>query len=201
MYQHFFKLFFDFILGIILFCVSVPFFIVIVILISVISGGNPFFIQKRSGRNGRIFKIIKFKTMNDRRDEDGNLLPDSERLTTVGAFIRKTSLDELPQIINVIRGDMSFVGPRPLLVEYLPLYNDFQQQRHRVKPGITGWAQVNGRNAISWDEKFKLDVYYVNNISFFLDVKILLLTVKKVFCSEGINSTSEVTMVKFNGNN
>ena len=143
---------------------------------------------------------MKFKTMNDRKDASGNLLPDADRLTSTGKFVRKTSLDEIPQLINVIKGDMSLIGPRPLLPEYLPLYNSHQRRRHQVRPGITGWAQVNGRNAISWDQKFDYDVWYVDHLNFLLDVKILILTVKKVFVSEGINSNTAATMEKFTGN-
>jgi lipopolysaccharide/colanic/teichoic acid biosynthesis glycosyltransferase len=163
--------------------------------------GHVFFFQLRPGLNGKIFKVIKFKTMNDRRDSTGQLLPDADRLTALGKFIRKTSLDEIPQLLNVIKGDMSLVGPRPLLVEYLPLYNETQKRRHNVKPGITGWAQVNGRNAISWSQKFAYDIYYVDNVSLMMDIKILFLTVKKVFVSEGINSATSVTMEKFTGEN
>jgi lipopolysaccharide/colanic/teichoic acid biosynthesis glycosyltransferase len=163
--------------------------------------GKPFFIQKRPGLHGRIFKIIKFKTMNDKKDAAGTLLPDAQRLTAIGIFVRKTSLDELPQLLNVIKGDMSIVGPRPLLPEYLPLYTAEQAMRHNVKPGITGWAQVNGRNAISWEQKFEYDVWYVNNISFILDFKIFFLTIKKVFISEGINMEGLVTTEAFKGTN
>src|SRR5690606_31873546 len=147
----------------------------------VANNGRPFFLQPRPGKGGEVFKIIKFKTMNDKKDADGNLLSDAERLTPIGAFIRKTSLDEIPQLINVLKGDMSLIGPRPLLVQYLPLYNEFQKRRHEVRPGMTGWAQVNGRNTISWDKKFEYDVWYVDHLSFLLDMKILLLTIKKVF--------------------
>lgn len=160
-----------------------------------------FFLQARPGRHGKIFKVIKFKTMNDNRDLSGNLLPDEVRLTKIGRFIRSTSLDELPQLINVLKGDMSLIGPRPLLVQYLPLYSKEQARRHDVRPGITGWAQVNGRNTIGWNEKFELDVWYVNHVSFWLDVKILFLTLKKVFKREGINQDGSATMPAFNGNN
>jgi lipopolysaccharide/colanic/teichoic acid biosynthesis glycosyltransferase len=159
-----------------------------------------FFFQERVGKSNVIFKILKFKTMNDLKDSEGNLLSDAERLTSVGRFIRKTSLDEIPQLLNVIRGDMSLIGPRPLLVEYLPLYDEIQIRRHAVRPGITGWAQVNGRNAISWQQKFEYDVWYVDHCSFLLDIKILFLTVLKVFKSEGISSETSVTMEKFEGN-
>ena len=156
--------------------------------------------RRRPGKNGKIFKVIKFKTMNDRKNEKGELLPDADRLTAIGSFVRKTSLDELPQMLNVIKGDMSIVGPRPLLVEYLPLYDEVQRTRHDVRPGITGWAQVNGRNTISWKQKFEYDVWYVNNISFALDFKILLMTVRNVLKSEGISSETSATMEKFTGN-
>lgn len=177
-----------------------PIFIFVTIGLFFANGGKPFFFQLRPGRNGKIFKIIKFKTMNDKVDENGNLLPDADRLTKIGNFVRKTSLDEIPQLLNVIKGDMSLIGPRPLLPQYLELYNDFQMRRHEVKPGITGWAQVNGRNAISWQKKFEYDVWYVDNISFALDVKIFFLTLKKVFVREGISQQGEATMEMFKGN-
>lgn len=189
----------DFSVALTVFVVFSPLFIVLVLLLIVANDGKPFFFQPRPGKREKIFKVVKFKTMNDKKDKDGNLLSDAERLTPVGAFIRKTSLDELPQMINVIKGDMSIVGPRPLLVEYLPLYNETQKHRHDVKPGITGWAQTNGRNAIGWKQKFEYDVWYVQNISFALDFKILLRTILKVFKSEGISSDTSVTMEKFKG--
>lgn len=164
-------------------------------------GEGAFFTQKRPGKNGIFFRVIKFKTMTDKCDEDGNLLPDEQRLTKVGKFIRSTSIDELPQLINVLKGDMALVGPRPLLTQYLPLYNKEQMRRHEVRPGITGWAQVNGRNAISWTKKFELDVWYVNNLSFCLDLKIFFLTIKKVFYRVDINSANDVTMEDFDGTN
>lgn len=164
-------------------------------------GAGAFFLQERPGLHGKIFKVIKFKTMTDERDVEGNLLPDDKRLTKVGKFVRSTSIDELPQLINVLKGDMSFIGPRPLLPQYLPLYNKEQARRHEVRPGITGWAQVNGRNAISWTKKFELDVWYVDHCSFFLDLKIFFLTTKKVFVREGISSGTSVTMEPFTGNN
>lgn len=170
------------------------------LLLFISNNGKPLFFQKRPGKNEKIFKVIKFKTMNDKKNNEGNFLPDVERLTKVGQFVRKISLDEIPQLINVIKGDMSLIGPRPLLPEYLPLYNSEQKKRHKVRPGITGWAQVNGRNAISWQQKFKYDVWYVENRSFLLDLKIILLTIKKVFKSEGINKEGEATTVKFTGN-
>lgn len=189
----------DFTVAIVAFIVLFPIFLIAMILLAVANQGKPFFFQKRPGKNGRIFSIVKFKTMNDKKDAEGNLLPDADRLTSVGSFVRKTSLDEIPQLLNVLKGDMSLIGPRPLLVEYLPLYNQIQKRRHEVRPGITGWAQVNGRNAISWEQKFDYDVYYVDNVSFKLDVKILYLTVLKVFKSEGISAQGSVTMEKFTG--
>ena len=164
-------------------------------------GGGAFFFQERPGRYGKIFKVIKFKTMTDERDSEGHLLPDEKRLTKIGKFIRSTSIDELPQLINVLKGDMALIGPRPLLPQYLSLYNKEQARRHDVRPGITGWAQVNGRNAISWTKKFELDVWYVDHCSFLLDLKILLLTIKKVFVREGISSETSATMEPFTGNN
>lgn len=164
-------------------------------------GAGAFFMQERPGKDGKIFKVIKFKTMTDERDVDGKLLPDAERLTNIGRFVRSTSIDELPQLINVLKGDMSLIGPRPLLVQYLPLYNKEQARRHEVCPGITGWAQVNGRNAISWQKKFELDVWYVDHCSFLLDMKILFLTIKKVFVREGISQEGRATMETFKGAN
>lgn len=165
------------------------------------NGGSPFFTQTRPGKDGKLFKVIKFKTMNERTDSRGNLLPDDIRLTKVGRFVRKTSLDEIPQLINVIKGDMSLIGPRPLLVEYLDLYTAEQRRRHAVRPGITGWAQVNGRNTISWAEKFRYDLYYVDNLSFALDVRIFFITILKVFKAEGISGRGVATAEKFNGEN
>lgn len=164
-------------------------------------GAGAFFFQKRPGKNGNIFKVIKYKTMTDERDSVGNLLPDEKRLTKIGRFVRSTSIDELPQLINVLKGDMALIGPRPLLIQYLPLYNKEQIRRHAVRPGITGWAQVNGRNAISWTKKFELDVWYVDHCSFLLDLKIIGLTIKKVFVREGISSNTSATMEVFTGNN
>ena len=177
----------------------IPIFIIIILLYFKNGASEVFFMQYRPGRNEKLFRLIKFKTMNNKCDASGNLLPDAERLTAIGRFIRKTSLDELPQLWNVLKGDMSLVGPRPLLVEYMPLYNDMQKRRHEVRPGITGWAQVNGRNAISWEQKFEYDVWYVDNCSFLLDVKILWLTVLKVFRREGVNYSDNITMIKFKG--
>lgn len=174
---------------------------IVTIWLYIANQGEPFFYQKRPGMNGEIFSIIKFKTMNDRRDSSGKLLSDAERLTRIGSFVRKTSLDEIPQLLNVLKGDMSLIGPRPLLPEYLVLYNDFQKRRNEIKPGITGWAQVNGRNEISWEKKFELDVWYVDNINFFLDSKIFFLTLKKVFVREGISQHGEATMEMFKGSN
>ncbi|MDR1895903.1 MAG: sugar transferase [Prevotellaceae bacterium] len=201
MYNRFFKRFFDLILSIIGLIILSPLFILVTLLLAFANNGKPFFFQQRPGKNEKIFKVIKFKTMNDKKNVDENLLPDAERITKIGNFVRKTSLDEIPQLINIIKGNMSLVGPRPLLVEYLPLYNTEQKQRHNVRPGITGWAQVNGRNAISWAKKFELDVWYVDNLSFRIDLKIMFLTIKKVFVREGINSETSVTMEYFTGNN
>jgi undecaprenyl phosphate N,N'-diacetylbacillosamine 1-phosphate transferase len=200
MYRSFIKPGLDAIIALVGFILLSPIFFLVFIILLIANSGKPFFFQPRPGLHGKIFKVIKFKTMNDKKDKSGDLLPDEKRLTAAGKFIRKTSLDEIPQLLNVIKGDMSLVGPRPLLVEYLPLYNERQKKRHEVRPGITGWAQVNGRNAISWQKKFELDVWYVNHLSFSLDLKILLLTIKKVFVSEGINSATAVTMEKFSGN-
>jgi lipopolysaccharide/colanic/teichoic acid biosynthesis glycosyltransferase len=200
MYRQVFKPLTDRLVALIVLVLSLPLTLPVTVLLYFYNDGRPFFVQPRPGLKGKVFHIIKFKTMNDRRDAFGELLPDNERLTPVGKFVRKTSIDELPQLLNVLRGEMSLVGPRPLLVEYLPLYNAQQQRRHEVKPGITGWAQVNGRNALSWPQKFEYDVWYVENLCWALDVKILWLTVKKVFKSEGINSATAVTMEKFTGN-
>ncbi len=185
-------------LGLVLFS---PIMFILMVPIIISNRGHIFFIQNRPGKNEKRFRVIKLKTMTDKRDTEGNLLPDSDRLTSVGKFIRKTSLDEMPQLINVLKGDMSFVGPRPLLPGYLQLYNDFQKRRHEVKPGITGWAQVNGRNSISWEQKFEYDVWYVDHCSFLLDTKIILMTIKKVFKREGISQEGQVTMEFFKGTN
>jgi lipopolysaccharide/colanic/teichoic acid biosynthesis glycosyltransferase len=200
MYKRFFKRFLDVTLSLAGLIILSPIFIAVTILLFIVNKGKPFFTQLRPGRYEKIFKIIKFKTMNDKRGTDGNLLSDAERLISVGKFVRKTSLDEIPQLINVIKGDMSLIGPRPLLVEYLPLYNAEQKRRHEVRPGITGWAQVNGRNAISWEEKLSHDIWYLNHITLLLDMKIISLTLKKVFMSEGITSDRSVTMKYFTGN-
>ncbi len=178
-----------------------PLIVLLILLLALFQNGSVFFTQQRPGKGSRIFRVIKFKTMKDTRDNDGNLLPDSERITMIGRFIRSTSMDELPQLINVLKGDMSLIGPRPLLVKYLPLYSPSQARRHEVRPGITGWAQVNGRNAISWEQKFEYDVWYVDNMSFTLDIKILFLTIKKVMVREGISSGTAVTMEAFKGTN
>lgn len=201
MYRHLFKRISDCVISVILFMILLPVFTVIVFLLMIFHRGNPFFLQPRPGKQGKIFRIIKFKTMNDRKDKDGNLLPDAERLTGIGQWIRTTSLDEIPQLLNVVKGDMSLVGPRPLLPDYLPLYNEQQKRRHEVRPGITGWAQVHGRNTISWEKKFDLDVWYVDHLSLRVDLKILFLTIKKVCVREGISSDTSVTMEPFTGTN
>lgn len=199
MYQKAVKPTLDIFCGIVALILFSPILLIVTLLLYKSNDGKPFFYQERPGLNGKIFRIIKFKSMNDKRDAKGELLPDHIRLTPVGAFIRKTSLDEIPQLFNVVKGQMSFVGPRPLRVSYLPLYNEVQRRRHDVKPGITGWAQVNGRNAISWEQKFDYDVWYVKHISFLLDLKILFKTVEKVFKSEGVSAPGEVFMEKFMG--
>lgn len=199
MYRRLFKQLFDFFVALIGLVIASPFLLIVAILLAIANQGSLFFIQQRPGFRGKPFFVIKFKTMNDRKDKDGNLLPDSVRLTTVGRVVRKLSLDELPQLINVLKGDISLVGPRPLLMEYLPLYNEEQARRHDVKPGITGWAQVNGRNRLTWEEKFKFDVEYVDKLSFGLDIKILLMTVVKVFKASDISSDTSATMEKFTG--
>ena len=202
MYRHLFKRMFDLFVSIFVLIGTSPVLFVIVIGVGYVNKNTGiFFLQKRPGKGGKLFHLIKFKTMTDERDAAGNLLSEADRLTPIGRFIRSTSLDELPQLINVLKGEMTLVGPRPLLPHYLSLYSPEQARRHEVRPGITGWAQVNGRNAISWTEKFKLDVWYVDHLSFVLDMKILFLTVKKVFVREGISSKTSVTMEMFNGNN
>lgn len=199
MYIKVIKPFLDIAIAVIAFVLLFPVFFIVLILLFLLNKSNPFFIQTRPGKNGKLFNIIKFKTMNDKKDKNGNLLSDEIRLTTIGKMVRKTSIDELPQLLNVIQGDMSIVGPRPLLPKYLKLYSNEQARRHEVKPGITGWAQVNGRNAISWEKKFEYDVWYVEHQSFLLDLKILLKTIKKVFISEGINTQGEATTKPFEG--
>lgn len=199
-YRNFFKRVLDFILAFIGLILLSPIFFIVLILLMINNRGKLFFFQKRPGKNEIIFEVIKFKTMNDNKGADGKLLSDAERLTKLGLFLRTTSLDEIPQLINVLKGDMSLIGPRPLLPEYLSLYNEVQKKRHMVKPGITGWAQVNGRNAISWKNKFEYDVWYVDNVSFLLDIKIFISTIIKVISSENINSENAVTTTKFLGN-
>lgn len=200
MYTRFFKRFFDFTIAILGLLILSPIFLIVTIFLCIANNGKPFFFQARPGKDEKLFKIIKFKSMNDKKDKAGNLLSDAERMTKVGAFVRKTSLDELPQLINVLKGEMSLIGPRPLLIQYLPLYNATQKKRHQVRPGITGWAQVNGRNAISWQQKFQYDVEYVDNLSFTLDLKILFLTLKKVVIKEGISQEGQATIEEFKGN-
>ena len=202
MYKHFLKRLFDFLLVSFVLLLIWPILLLITLWLHFANrGAGAFFFQERPGKDGKIFKVIKFKTMTDERDAEGNLLPDAERLTKVGRFVRSTSIDELPQLINVLKGDMALIGPRPLLPQYLPLYSKEQARRHEVRPGITGWAQVNGRNAISWTKKFELDVWYVDHCSFLLDTKIFFLTIKKVFVREGISQDGQATMEVFNGNN
>ena len=202
MYRHFFKRFFDFSISLIaLLCLSPFLLIVIVWLYFANQGGGIFFMQERPGKDSRIFKVIKFKTMTDARDANGTLLPDAQRLTKVGRFVRSTSIDELQQLFNVLKGDMALIGPRPLLIKYLPLYSREQARRHEVRPGITGWAQCHGRNAISWSEKFKLDVWYVDHCSLWIDIKVIFITIKKVVCRADISSSTSATMEPFNGEN
>ncbi|MBQ2993022.1 MAG: sugar transferase [Alistipes sp.] len=202
MYRHFFKRFFDFWIALVaLICLSPVLIVVTIWLHFANKGAGAFFLQERPGLHGKVFKIIKYKTMTDERGADGELLPDAERLTRVGRFVRSTSIDELPQLINVLKGDMSLIGPRPLLVKYLPLYSAEQARRHDVRPGITGWAQCHGRNAISWGEKFRLDVWYVDNVSLKTDLQIIFITIKKVLCRSDISSATSATMEPFNGNN
>ena len=200
MYRFVFKRLIDVVIAFFAFILLSPIFVLVTIGLLLVNKGSPFFLQQRPGKDGRVFKIIKFKTMNDRRDGNGFLLTDKERITFLGSVVRRLSLDEIPQLLNVLKNDMSLIGPRPLLVHYLPLYNERQRRRHEVLPGITGWAQVNGRNAISWEQKFEYDVWYVDNISFMLDLKILFLTVKKVLKREGINAEGQVTIEPFKGN-
>lgn len=201
MYKKFLKRYFDFFIALFGIIFLSPLFIIVTIGLSIANNGKPFFFQARPGLHGKIFRIVKFKTMTDKKDKNGDLLPDVDRLTAIGTFVRKTSLDEIPQLINVLRGDMSLIGPRPLLQQYLPLYSSFQARRHEVRPGITGWAQVNGRNAISWSKKFELDVWYVDHVSLKTDLKVFLITFKKVFKSEGVSAEGHVTTEPFNGFN
>ena len=202
MYKHFWKRVIDFTLSLLALAILWPILFLIAIWLHVANkGAGAFFFQERPGKDGKIFRVIKFKTMTDERDSKGDLLSDAARLTKVGKLVRSTSLDELPQLINVLKGDMALIGPRPLLIQYLPLYNKEQARRHEVRPGITGWAQVNGRNAISWARKFELDVWYVDNISFVIDLKVIVLTIKKVLFREDINSATSATVEGFNGHN
>ena len=202
MYKNFFKRVIDFVIVLTALLLIWPILLVITIWLHFANkGAGAFFFQERPGKNGKIFKVIKFKTMTDERDAEGNLLPDAERLTKVGKFVRSTSIDELPQLINVLKGDMALIGPRPLLVQYLPLYSKEQARRHEVRPGITGWAQCHGRNAISWTEKFKLDVWYVDHVSLITDIKVIFITIKKVLFREDINSATSATMECFDGTN
>ena len=200
MYKLFFKRTLDIVLSFVILTLCSPLLIITYILLMIANNGEAFFIQRRPGKNAKIFEIIKFKSMNDKKGPDGQLLPDGERITKVGQFVRKTSLDEIPQLINVLKGDMSLIGPRPLLIQYLPLYNEKQRKRHNVRPGITGWAQINGRNTVPWPQRFALDVWYVNNVSFLLDLKILWNTVLKVVKRDGISSETSATMEAFTGN-
>ena len=202
MYKKFFKRWLDFVIVSCVLLVIWPVLLVITVGLHFANkGAGAFFTQERPGKDGKLFKVIKFKSMTDERDEDGQLLPDAERLTAVGRFIRSTSLDELPQLLNVLKGDMALIGPRPLLPQYLPLYSKEQARRHEVRPGITGWAQVHGRNAINWTEKFKLDVWYVDHVSLLVDLEVVFLTIKKVLKREGISQEGQATMEMFNGNN
>lgn len=205
MYKHFFKRMIDFSISLIILSIIWPILLVIAVLLYFFNEGTgAFFFQERPGKNGKIFKIIKFKTMNERRGEDGLLLPDVQRITKFGRIVRKTSLDELPQLINVLKGDMALIGPRPLLVKYLPLYSKEQARRHEVRPGISGWAQCHGRNALTWNERFKLDVWYVDHLNLITDLKVIGLTFRKVIFREDINTSdvsAKVTMEEFNGQN
>jgi undecaprenyl phosphate N,N'-diacetylbacillosamine 1-phosphate transferase len=200
MYKKRIKIILDFTIAFVVFCALLPLFLIITLLLFIANDGKPFFLQERPGKNEAVFRIIKFRTMNNKKDSSGKLLPDELRLTPVGALVRKISLDELPQLLNVLKGDMSLVGPRPLLPEYLPLYSGYHRRRHEMRPGITGWAQVNGRNAISWTQKFDFDVWYIDHVSFLLDFKILILTIKKVIAKEGITSATSTTMEKLTAN-
>ena len=202
MYRKYLKRWLDFVIVLCVLAVIWPILLLVTLWLHFANkGAGAFFTQERPGRNGKIFKVIKFKTMTDERDADGNLLPDAERLTPVGRFVRSTSIDELPQLINVLKGDMALIGPRPLLVQYLPLYSKEQARRHEVRPGITGWAQCHGRNSISWTEKFKLDVWYVDHCSLITDIKVIFITIKKVLLRDGISQEGQAPMELFNGNN
>jgi lipopolysaccharide/colanic/teichoic acid biosynthesis glycosyltransferase len=201
MYRYFLKRILDFIIALCALAILCPVLLIIALCLCVANKrAGVFFVQDRPGKNGKIFKAIKFKTMTDERDANGKLLPDKERLTKIGKFVRSTSLDELPQLINMLKGDMSLIGPRPLLVKYLPLYNTQQARRHEVRPGITGWAQINGRNTISWQQKFEYDLWYVDHLSLGLDMKIFMMTIKKVVKREGINADRDIPMAAFKGN-
>ncbi|GAA5031049.1 sugar transferase [Marivirga lumbricoides] len=199
-YKKLIKPFFDRLFALLALVISSPIFLIVALLLAIFQDGKVFFKQKRPGRNEKVFLLVKFKTMRDDVDQNGELLPDEQRLTWIGKLVRKTSMDEIPQLLNILKGDMSFVGPRPLLLEYLPLYNETQKRRHEATPGISGWAQVNGRNTIGWQQKFDLDVWYVEHQSFWLDLKIIFLTIFKVFKAEGISSEGVATMEKFKGN-
>lgn len=202
MYAHFFKRVFDFIIALVALLLIGWFLVLVAVWLHFANkGAGAFFFQERPGKDGKIFKVIKFKTMTDERDANGELLPDEARLTKMGTFVRSTSIDELPQLINVLKGDMALIGPRPLLPQYLPLYSKEQMRRHEVRPGISGWAQCHGRNAISWTEKFKLDVWYVDHLSIKTDLKVIFITIKKVLCREDINSDNDATMEDFDGTN
>ena len=202
MYRHFFKRFLDFWISFVILVLISPILLVVTVWLHFANkGAGAFFLQERPGKDGKIFKVIKYKTMTDERDADGNLLPDAERLTSVGRFVRSTSIDELPQLINVLKGDMALIGPRPLLPEYLPLYSKKQARRHEVRPGISGWAQCHGRNAISWAQKFEYDVWYVDHVSLLTDLKVILITIKKVLVRDGISEEGHATIERFNGNN
>ncbi|WP_165021576.1 MULTISPECIES: sugar transferase [unclassified Dysgonomonas] len=197
MYRNFIKRIFDIVGSVVGLALLLPVLLFISIFLAIANHGCPFFFQERPGKNGKVFRIVKFKTMNDKRDENGKLLPDSERIHPIGRFVRSTSIDELPQMINVLLGHMSFIGPRPLLKEYLPLYTSEQACRHKVRPGITGWAQVNGRNTISWEQKFEYDVWYLDHLNFKLDIQIIWMTIQKIVIRDGINSNENITMIPF----
>jgi undecaprenyl phosphate N,N'-diacetylbacillosamine 1-phosphate transferase len=201
MYRNFFKPLIDLFFAFVVLAITSPILLITIILLAIVNNGKSFFLQERGGKSNTVFKVIKFKTMNDKKDENGNLLSDNERLTWVGRLVRKTSLDELPQLINVLKGDMSLIGPRPFLAQYLSLYSEEQRKRHNVRPGITGWAQVNGRNTISWTQKLEYDVWYVNHLSFMLDVKIVLMTLQKLVKHHDVNQSEATSMEYFSGNN
>lgn len=200
MYKYFFKRLFDFLIALIAIVILSPFFILFTPIVAIAMGGNPFFVQLRPGKKGKVFKLIKYRSMTNKKDKDGNLLPDEKRLTKFGQFMRKTSLDELPELFNILVGDMAIIGPRPLLVKYLVLYNEEQMRRHEVRPGLTGWAQVNGRNDTTWEKRFQYDVEYVDKLNIFFDIKIFFMTIGKVFKRSGISQNGEATMQEFTGN-